>query len=435
MAFGHIDVPAIVRALTQLAERPDDYADLFLERREETELASHRSPALAVCQDAGLALRLMRDDRCWLASTDHINASAFNEALRRVVRTMPRAPFPHIEMQVETPEPQENLGAMQRFLAEALGQAEARGLPQAELRLRRFVRQVQVITLDRVTGVEQEVFYDVVMRVGRAACGQLLTSLEPPAAEDVVLAAEAAVLGQAALSPPAGHCRCVLDSDAVAVMLHEAVAHALEADLLVKSGRPDAAIGVNIGSPLLHVFDDPSSAPLGVRRQYDDEGSPVIRRYLVRGGLVEQPICDRDWARRSGDFVAGSGRRGDRHEMPGPRSYHLSLTPGVTPLEEMLSVSEGGLYLPRATRGRLDPLSGELLLQFGSGRQIQGGRLGPITGPCSVRARLSDLLGKIIAVGEETRSGGAGWCAKAGVKMPVWATAPALLLDDVEIWP
>jgi predicted Zn-dependent protease len=438
MAFGHIDVPAIVRALTQVAERPDDHADLFLERREQVELCSRgrddAGPGLSAWTEAGLALRLVRDDRSWLASTDQVSAPAFNEALRRVVRTMPRAPFPHLELRLEAPEEPPTADELARFVAEVEGQSAARGLT-ASVRVRRHRRQAQMITLDRVTGIESETYYSVVVDAGKARSGHLLTSLLPPAADDVVLATEAAWLASRAQSPAAGQYRCVLDADAVAVLLHEAVAHALEADLLARSGRPESAIGVAIGSPLLHVFDDPTSAPAPVRRAFDDEGSPAIRRYLVRGGLVEQPICDRSWARSSPDFVAGSGRRGDRHELPGPRSYHLTMMPGESPLAELLALAEGGLFLPSASRGRLDPLTGEFTLQLDHGRRIRDGAAAEIVGPCTLRARLGDLLSKVIAVGDTARPAGAGWCAKDGVLLPVWATAPALLLDAVEVWP
>ena len=56
-------------------------------------------------------------------------------------------------------------------------------------------------------------------------------------------------------------------------------------------------------------------------------------------------------------------------------------------------------------------------------------------GPCQLHGRVADLLTRVTAVGSETRSAGAGWCAKGGQKLPVWATAPALRLEGVEILP
>jgi hypothetical protein len=52
-----------------------------------------------------------------------------------------------------------------------------------------------------------------------------------------------------------------------------------------------------------------------------------------------------------------------------------------------------------------------------------------------LRGRVADLLTRVVAVGTEARAAGAGWCAKGGQKLPVWATAPALRLDGVEVAP
>jgi len=54
-------------------------------------------------------------------------------------------------------------------------------------------------------------------------------------------------------------------------------------------------------------------------------------------------------------------------------------------------------------------------------------------GPCSLRGRVSDLLSGVTGVGNERELTGAGWCAKGGIKLPVWATAPALRLAAVEV--
>jgi predicted Zn-dependent protease len=49
-------------------------------------------------------------------------------------------------------------------------------------------------------------------------------------------------------------------------------------------------------------------------------------------------------------------------------------------------------------------------------------------GACRLRGRLADLLGAVVAVGGEARLAGAGWCAKGGQKLPVWAHTPSIHL-------
>ena len=222
---------------------------------------------------------------------------------------------------------------------------------------------------------------------------------------------------------------------AAAVLLHEAVAHALEADVLAQGGDPEMAVGVEMASPLVSVLDDPAAAPEGVRRTSDDEGVAVERRWLLRDGRVSQPLADALWARGSNVLTAGAGRRGDRHAPPDPRSTHLELLAGETAEADLAADADGGLWLPEARRGRLDPLTGTFRLELPFGRRIRSGQAAEPVGPCVLVGSVADLLSRVSAVAAERRAGGAGWCAKGGRKLPVWATTPAIRLDGVAILP
>jgi predicted Zn-dependent protease len=188
----------------------------------------------------------------------------------------------------------------------------------------------------------------------------------------------------------------------------------------------------------IDVLDDPAAAPEGVRRMTDDEGSPVCRRWLLRGGVVEQPLADSLWALTSPVLVPGAGRRGSRHLPPGPRSSYLELLPGPSAEADLMAGEDrhaSALYLPEASRGTLDPLSGEFALHIPFARRLRNGGLAETVGPCILRGRVADLLTRIVAVGRTSVPAGAGWCAKGGQKMPVWATAPMIRLEGVTVTP
>jgi predicted Zn-dependent protease len=170
-----------------------------------------------------------------------------------------------------------------------------------------------------------------------------------------------------------------------------------------------------------------------VRRSTDDEGRTVLRRWLLRAGVVEQPISDALWSLGSAALSPGAGRRANRHLAPAPRSTHLELLAGASDRRGLCAGD--GLYLAEAERGALDSGNGVFQLDFACGRRLSGGEPGEIVGPCRVRGRLADLLHRVVAVGSERVTAGAGWCAKGGHKLPVWATAPALRLEGVEIEP
>jgi predicted Zn-dependent protease len=437
MPFSELDTAAIARPLSQIAETPEDVVDAFFERREDVELPPEgEPPGLRVWREEGFAIRLSREGKTWLASRDAIESRPFAEALRQVARALPSATYP--EPTLSVPPPADPPGAPELLdfpgaVARAV-RAHHVGFP-FRLTPRRHRRWVQVVGTRLMAAAEAETFYSCTVESTWGRYGTLLIRLDAEAV--TATAASIVALFRARQAPPPEPFRgvAVLGPAAVAVLLHEAVAHALEADTLAQGGNPEAAVGVVMAAPCLDVLDDPAAAPEGVRRTTDDEGLPAVRRWLLRGGVVEQPLADATWARTSPVLLPGAARRGTRHLPPGPRSSHLEILPGETSEAGLLAEAEGGLFLPEASRGSLDSLSGEFVLHLPFARRIRRGTLADTVGPCALRGRVADLLTRVTAVGSEARPAGAGWCAKGGQKLPVWATAPALRLEGVEIAP
>jgi predicted Zn-dependent protease len=436
MPWSALDTAAIARALSQIAEQPEDLADAFFERREDVELAAEgERPGFRIHREEGFAVRLLRDGRSWLAARDVLDGEQFSEALRQVARVLPSASYPSPDLR-PAPPALDLAREVLDFPALVLRAVRAQHVGFAlRIAVRRHRRWVQVVGPRLVPAAEREVFYSCTVDTEWGQRGTLLARLD--AASAARLAAGIVALFRARHAAPPEPLRgvAVLGPEAVAVLLHEAVAHALEADLLAQGGDPAAAAGVAMGAACLDVLDDPGAAPADVRRTTDDEGIAVCRRWLLRGGIVEQPLADAIWARKSPTLMPGAGRRAGRHLPPCPRSTHLELLPGEAAEADLQAGAEGGLLLPEVSRGALDPLSGELTLRFPYGFRLRRRGAAEPVGPCTLRGRVADLLAKVVAVGLETRPAGAGWCAKNGQKLPVWATAPALRLEGVDLSP
>jgi len=433
MPWSELDTAAVARTLAQVAEQPDDVVDAYFERREEVELPPEDdAPGLRVWREEGFAVRLLRGQRTWMASRDGIAERPFAEALRQVARALPPVGYPEPRVRAAGfPDPAHELRDFPEAVARAI-RAHHVGIP-VRLTLRRHRRWLQVVGSRLVPEPQSEGFYSCVLESQWGRHGALLPRLDAAAAEQVAGAAVGLFRARNAAAPASFQGVAVLAPAAVAVLLHEAVAHALEADTLARGGRPEAAIGLALAAPCLDVLDDPAAAPAEVRRTSDDEGLPVSRRWLLRRGTVEQPLADTAWSRLAPALVPGAGRRGSRHLPPGPRSTHLELLPGDAAESDLLAQANGGLHLPAASRGGLDVLSGEFTLRIPHGRRIRRGALAEPVGACILRGQVADLLARATAVGRETVAAGAGWCAKGGQKLPVWATAPALRLEGVAV--
>ncbi|MDH3402253.1 MAG: metallopeptidase TldD-related protein [Acidobacteriota bacterium] len=431
MPFVDLETGGIARCLAQIADRPDDHVEAFFE------VATQES-ARGVCgrmtsesrTEKGLAVRLVRGGESWLASSDGISPEIFGRAVARVARARPGAvapsPRPLSAGDVDAASG-EDLETFAVAVEAAIASRHASFPVHWDLRRhRRWSR-----TLGSLLAPEQqhESYYSCVARTSWTSWGTLLLALDAAAAESVAQSLTRSFRAQRAPAPPAGPIDVVLGPAAAAVFLHEAVAHALETDTLGLAGDPEAALGVRLAADGLDVVDNPAGAPAGVRRSVDDEGLPTVRRWLLRTGVVEQPLADLRAASRSERLVPGAARRSSRHLAPVPRSTHLELLPGAASNEHLMADCGAGLLVGELSRGSLDPLSGRVELHFPWARRLEGGRLAGLTGPGRLEGVVADLLGNLRGIGAEAAPGGAGWCAKGGHRLAVWASAPALWIS------
>lgn len=434
MWFSDADAAAAGRCLAQVADEDRDVADLFLEWRREVELREESSgPGIVERTDQGFAVRLVRDGQTYLSVRDGFDSGALKSALREVARVVPVSAYSVPELgPPDLPErfEDEELRAFPSRVRQAVRSRHVAF--DFEMRIARHTRRVQLVGRRLIPGSQREDFYSVTCSFPWGRTGVLTAQLDDDCAQSLAQSLVERFHARDAARANPGSVPLVLGPAAAAVLLHEAVAHALETDTLVLSGRPEAAIGVVLGSALLDVLDSPAELPEGLRRETDDEGLPVLRRWLLRGGRVSQVLADRFHAAGSSHLLPGAARRSTRHLPPVPRSTHLELVPG-TARRETLFEGSGGLYFPEISRGRLNPVSGELELAFPCGRRFAAGRLAERVGGCVLRGRLSDVLGSVEAVGAESALAGAGWCAKAGHLLPVWATCSHLRLAGLEV--
>ena len=433
--FLELDATAVARSLSQIADREDDLAEVYFERREEIVLPPpDYSPGVLCRRDEGLAVRLVREGKTWLASRDGLQDGLLETALKQVARLVPSTSYPVPNIDIR-PADDPSVPAELLDFPSLVNRAIRKRLAAFPLRLTvRFHRRwLRVVRPQLSPDPENESFFSCEADLPWARWGTLLPRLDEKAADRVARSLTSLFRSREAEPVVSGRRTVVLGSAACAVLLHELVAHALETDTLALGGRAEAALGAELGGGLLNVLDDPAGAPEGVRRQTDDEGTLVIRRWLLREGVVEQPLADLHAAQRSSALVPGAGRRSHRHEPPVPRSLHLELLSGDRSLTELLSDVAEGLFLTEVSRGSLDPLTGAFSLTASHGRLVVKGALADYVGPCCLKGRVAELLASLRAVSDDSEVAGAGWCAKSGVKLPVWATAPAIVLDSMEV--
>ena len=435
MSLEGLDLVAISRSLAQIAESSDDLVEAYLERLEVVEVpASGRSAGTVVRREEGFAIRLARGDRIWMATADSLRSDDFLAALRQVARSWPQAASPAPDLR-PPPWPESSPDReLQRFPS-ALNRALRQRLVAfpLDIGLRRHHRWLQLVGPQLIPDAETETYYSLTISTPWGRRGVLAAGLDEATVDSVAEMLALAFEARDAAPPMSGESAIVLSPQATAIFLHEAVAHALEADTLAVGGRVEAAVGLQLGRAGFSVLDDPTAAPAGVRRATDDEGGRAERRWLLRDGRVEQPLADAYWARKSAALLPGAGRRGGRLDPPTPRSTHLMLLPGEVCAEELLGGE--GLWIPQVVRGQLVVESGLCRLRAACGYRFRDGELLQPVGAFTLEGHLAELLEEVEAIGADVVQTGAGWCAKGRQRLPVWATTPSVRVARARVMP
>jgi TldD protein len=186
---------------------------------------------------------------------------------------------------------------------------------------------------------------------------------------------------------PAGRATVVLDSDQLALQIHESIGHALELDRMLLGEAAYAGTSwvratdlgsLRYGSDLLNITADATvQGGLG-SFGWDDEGVPAMRTPLIEAGMLQAALSDRQSAAAIGLERSGGCARADGfRRQPIVRMTNVSIEPGgAGTLADLIADTGDGLYLETNRSWSIDDR--RLQFQFGTevAREIRGGELG-----------------------------------------------------------
>ncbi len=171
------------------------------------------------------------------------------------------------------------------------------------------------------------------------------------------LGADAAEVAAAPpLSPPKEEVVVVTDPHFNTLLVHEVVGHPAELDRALKyetayAGRSwflknlrENQIGKQIASPLVTAFSDPLLEGYGSFK-YDHEGTPARRAYILRDGVLERFLNNRQTAAILGVEPNGSARATDAHLVPLIRMTNTIFAPGKQSPQDIIAEVDSGYYI------------------------------------------------------------------------------------------
>lgn len=246
-------------------------------------------------------------------------------------------------------------------------------------------------------------------------------------------AASRGVMMLGARKPPAGVLPVVLSSEAGGTMVHEAIGHGLEADL-VQGGTSvyRGKIGERVASPLITVIDDATIPYARGSFGYDGEGTPGQKTVLVEDGVLKGYMYDRLTAMKDGRSSTGNGRRESYRTRPIVRMTNTLIAPGTSDPAQIVKGVANGLFVRRMGGGQVNTVTGDFVFEVSEGYLIENGAVAEPVRGATLTGNGPEVLKNITMVGSDLGFG-IGTCGKEGQGVPVADAQPTLLISGITV--
>jgi predicted Zn-dependent protease len=196
--------------------------------------------------------------------------------------------------------------------------------------------------------------------------------------------AEEALQLLAAPNCPSDTMDLILAPDQMMLQIHESIGHPLELDRILGDERNYAGTSFvtldmfgnyQYGSPLLNVTFDPTHPAQLASYGFDDEGVTAEKVYMIRDGILMNPLGGSVSQTRAGLPGVANARATNWNRPPIDRIANLNVEPGNSSLENMLHSIERGILMRTNLSWSIDDSRNKF--QFGCewGQLIEHGEL------------------------------------------------------------
>ncbi len=156
----------------------------------------------------------------------------------------------------------------------------------------------------------------------------------------------------------------VVGPEVVGIICHENCGHPSEGDRIM--GREGAQAGESfwrdlslgesrIGSKHVTIIEDPTIPGTGGYYEYDDEGVKARERILIKEGIINEPLLNREYGVKFGLGSNSASRSADFNREPIIRMANTYMKPGdYINVEELAEDVKHGIYMLSFTEWNID---------------------------------------------------------------------------------
>ena len=235
-----------------------------------------------------------------------------------------------------------------------------------------------------------------------------------------------------AIRPKGGQMSVVMGAGASGILLHEAMGHAFEADFNRKGQSIFSdKMGKQVCPAGVSVVDDGTVAYNRGSGNYDDEGVPGEKTYMVKDGILCSYLHDRISANRYGVSPTGNGRRENFRYNPIPRMRATYMESGNADPEGIIASVKNGIYVDEFSNGQVKIGEGDFTFFVKSGRLIENGRLTAPVKDINIIGNGPQALSDIVAVGNDLKIDNGTWTCGKEQSVAVSCGMPTVLVSSL----
>lgn len=222
---------------------------------------------------------------------------------------------------------------------------------------------------------------------------------------------------------PSGRFPVIADNELTGVLIHEALGHAVEGDLILQNDSVlKGMLGKQIASDIVNIFDDATIKDGFGYYPYDVEGVKTKPNQLVKDGKLISLLNSRETATEF-DMKSSGNARSIIADKPIVRMSNTYLQPGDNTFEELLEDIPNGIYLKGSRGGQVDTGKGIFQFNAAEGYLIENGELKTPLRDVSLSGNILETLKNIDAIGNDFKLS-VGFCGKDGQTAPVGDGGP-----------
>jgi TldD protein len=235
--------------------------------------------------------------------------------------------------------------------------------------------------------------------------------------------------------PKAGEMEVVVSAGESGILLHEAMGHAFEADFNRKNlSIFSDKLGKKIAEDFVTIADDGTIPGKRGTLNFDDEGIPTEKTFLVRNGMLESYLHDRISALHYNIKPTGNGRRQDFRNIPVPRMRSTYMENGPHKKDEIIASVKNGIYVDSFSNGEVNIGQGDFTFFVKYGQLIENGKLTRSIKDFNIIGNGPKALEDIAMVGDDLKITDGVWtCGKNGQSAPVSMGIPTVKIKKLTV--